>query len=113
MTLYATVLVLAAAAFIFGIIFGVKVCNVKTYAVVSQRLSLVFVADFLMTSLTETAGMSPLISVWLCLEVGVNVLITGSCSRLNRLTYLVTPLSQVSYCTHFPNHERDFRDLMV
>ncbi|EDR05374.1 uncharacterized protein LACBIDRAFT_303316 [Laccaria bicolor S238N-H82] len=30
--LYATVLVLAAAAFIFGIIFGVKVCNVKTYA---------------------------------------------------------------------------------
>ncbi|EDR05457.1 uncharacterized protein LACBIDRAFT_303208 [Laccaria bicolor S238N-H82] len=53
--LYATVLVLAAAAFIFGIIFGVKVCNVKTYAM----------------------GMSSLISVWLCLEVGVNVLITG------------------------------------
>lgn len=55
--LYATVLVLAAAAFIFGIIFGVKVCNVKT--------------------MMETGGMSSLISVWLCLEVGVNVLITG------------------------------------
>ncbi|KIJ93605.1 hypothetical protein K443DRAFT_644181 [Laccaria amethystina LaAM-08-1] len=76
-TLYATMLVLAAAAFVFGIIFGVKVCNVKTYAIVSHRLSLVFGADFLMTSLLETAGMSPLISVWLCLEVGVNVLITG------------------------------------
>ncbi|EDR04279.1 uncharacterized protein LACBIDRAFT_304849 [Laccaria bicolor S238N-H82] len=75
--LYATVLVLAAAAFIFGIIFGVKVCNVKTYAIVSQRLSLVFGADFIMTSMMETGGMSSLISVWLCLEVGVNVLITG------------------------------------
>jgi hypothetical protein len=106
-------LVLAAAAFVFGIIFGVKVCNVKTYAIVSHRLSLVFGADFLMTSLLETAGMSPLISVWLCLEVGVNVLITGSCLRLNHLTCLVTPISQVSYCIHFPNHERDFRDLIV
>lgn len=56
-TLYATLLVLAAAAFVFGIFFGIKVCNVKT--------------------LIQTTGLSPLISVWLCLEVVVNVLITG------------------------------------
>jgi hypothetical protein len=112
-TLYTTVLVLAAAAFFFVIFFGVKVCNFKTYAILSQRLSLIFGADFLMTSLIERTGLSPLISVWLCLKVLVKVLITGLCLRLIRSTCSVTPISQVSYCIHFPHHEWDFRYLIV
>jgi hypothetical protein len=99
--------------FFFVIFFGVKVCNFKTYAILSQRLSLIFGADFLMTSLIERTGLSPLISVWLCLKVLVKVLITGLCLRLIRSTCSVTPISQVSYCIHFPHHEWDFRYLIV
>jgi hypothetical protein len=103
-TLYTTVLFLAAAAFFFVIFFGVKVCNFKTHAILSQRLSLIFGADFLMTSLIERTGLSPLISVWFCLKVLVKVLITGLCLCLIRSTCSVTPISQVSYCIHFPHH---------